>query len=574
MRKIAYVLLLLLFIPSFAHASVGVAYFYSDNCIMCEEIQPFIEEMENSTNITLQKYKVTLSPFSPTQNDSLLKNMSYTYDSVRDVPMLYIANRWFYFGMGDDVEKKEEEIRAFIKKLQPYNIPPPIQNGVPVYPKPVSIIIFYNSSRAESISELESALEKNITFVRVDKINVAEKENRSIFARFGNETPLAVLGNSSFPLASYNISFIVQEAKKYEDIGLDFPEGYEEKSICIVLFYRSTCPTCMRIKAKLEALAALYPLEIKEYDTVDKKNQELLLEYGSAFNLTRYYNTNIFIGKRYFHSETEFDELEREIKRHLGSGLECPMTQEVKEENLLSGILLVVIIGGLLDGINPCAFATLIFFIAYLERARREAMLPIGLSFAAGVYVAYLLILMGLLEFLNVVRHLVSFYLYMVIGVSAMVLGLFSIGDFFSVRKGGKAVLQLPMFLKKRRGRIIKRISEDRKITALIIIAISSGFLIAALEFACTGQVALPVVTVIESSSPLRFVAFAYLLLYDFMFILPLLIILLLFHKGKSSAALGKEHMKKYAYTKLATGIFLMVLAFFMLNHVFGWIAI
>jgi len=572
MKKLLYALLLLFFLPSFANASVGVAYFYSDTCIMCDEIQPFVEELENSSNITLEKFKVTLSPFSPSANDSLFKNLSYAYASPRDVPMFFIANRWFYFGMEDSVEEKENEIRSFIAKMASQNIPPPVQNGKMLYPKPVSVLLFYNSSRKEKSEEIEKSLEENITFVRVDKIDVAERDNRSIFLKFGNETPLVVIGENSFPLSSYNLSSIIQEAKKYEDTGIDFPGEYKERRICIILFYRSTCPTCMRIKAELEALATLYPLDIKEYDTVEKKNQELLLEYGSAFNITRYHNTNIFIGNKYFYSETEFDELKEEIKKHLGSGLECPMKEEVKKDNLPSGVLLAVIVGGLLDGINPCAFATLIFFIAYLERARRDAILPIGFSFASGVYMAYLLILLGLLEFLNIVRHLVSFYLYVAIGIAALMLGIFSISDFFSVRRGKRAVLQLPMFLKRRRGRIIKRISEDKKITALVLIAIVSGFLIAALEFACTGQVALPVLAVIESSSPLRIIAFAYLLLYDFLFILPLLAILLLFYRGKTSTSLGKEHMGKYAYTKLVTGIFLIVLSFFMLNHVFGWI--
>ena len=107
MKKLLYALLLLFFLPSFANASVGVAYFYSDTCIMCDEIQPFVEELENSSNVTLEKFKVTLSPFSPSANDSLFKNLSYAYASPRDVPMFFIANRWFYFGIEDSVEEKE-----------------------------------------------------------------------------------------------------------------------------------------------------------------------------------------------------------------------------------------------------------------------------------------------------------------------------------------------------------------------------------------------------------------------------------------------------------------------------------
>jgi len=572
-RALVYALIPLFFIPAFAKADVRMAYFYSDDCQMCHEMEPFIEEIENYSFVEIEKYKVSRSPFQYKENNSLFENISYAYKSPMDIPVLFVANAWFYLGDEKKVEKQKEKILEIIEELKNYDVEYPIKDGKIIYPKPVSIILFYNSSKNEPVENIETTMEKNIKFLRMDKIDVSRKENESIFRKFnGNETPLIVIGEKSYPLSLYNLSYVVEEAKKYELLGIEFPPKYVEKKICIVFFYTSTCPSCMRMKARLEALSNIYPLDIKEYDTVEKKNRELLLEYGAAYNITRYHSANIFIGNKYFYSEVQFSELEKEIKSHLGSGIPCPSVGEVNKESLLSNILLFVIIGGLLDGINPCAFATIIFFIAYMERMRRNALLLVGLSFTIGIYISYLLIGLGLLEFLNVIRKFVSIYLDIAIGISALVIGAFNIMDFFAVRKGRTAVLQLPMFIKKRRGRIIGKIAEDRKVSILAIIAFSAGFAISALEFACTGQILLPVITVIESSSSLRIIAFIYLLIYNLMFVLPLLLILFLFHKGKSSATMGEEHMKKYAYTKLLIGIFLILLAFFMLNHVFGWI--
>jgi cytochrome c biogenesis protein CcdA len=52
----------------------------------------------------------------------------------------------------------------------------------------------------------------------------------------------------------------------------------------------------------------------------------------------------------------------------------------------------IVLIGGLLDGINPCAFATIIFFLSYLQVARRtpREMLMVGAAFILAVFLAYL----------------------------------------------------------------------------------------------------------------------------------------------------------------------------------------
>ena len=47
---------------------------------------------------------------------------------------------------------------------------------------------------------------------------------------------------------------------------------------------------------------------------------------------------------------------------------------------------------GLLDGLNPCAFATIIFFVSYLTLSGRQGkeVLAVGAAFTLGVFVAYL----------------------------------------------------------------------------------------------------------------------------------------------------------------------------------------
>jgi len=52
-----------------------------------------------------------------------------------------------------------------------------------------------------------------------------------------------------------------------------------------------------------------------------------------------------------------------------------------------------------------------------------------------------------------------------------------------------------------------------------------TGFLVSVLEAICTGQTYLPTITFILKTTDLKLQALAYLLFYNFMFILPLLII-------------------------------------------------
>ena len=565
-------LLILLFLP-FASAEVHMAYFYTDNCETCEKLQPFIDELNNISYVIVHSYKVTFSTH-PTYNDKILRNLSYSYNSPYDVPILFLGNKWFYFNESN-FEMEKKKVNESLQRVMEFYIDNPIRHGKLVYPKPVCILVIFNSSRNESIETVVKALKENITFIKINEVDIKYKENRSMVKELPyNTTPVVFIGENHFYLNNASLCYIVEEAEKYEIVGIDFPDEYGKKRICILFFYTAGCPPCEKIRAKIEYMEKIYPLDVKKYDINKQKNRELLLEYCAQYNVTPD-SSNIFIGEKYFHSEDQLDELEKEIRRWLNTGLDCPELEgrsgvKIAEELLKGYTIPVVIVYGLLDGINPCAFATLIFFIAYLERAKRKAILPVGISFAVGVYICYFLIGVGLLEFVSVIRILISFYLDIAIGSIAIILGVFSISDFFIIRKGGGALLQLPTFIKKRRGRIIRKITEDKRILILSTFSFIAGFAISALEFACTGQIYAPIITVIQGSSSLKVVALIYLIIYNVMFILPLLIILSLFYFGYSSKVLGESHKRSYVYVKLFIGIFLLLLGSLMLYHVLG----
>ncbi len=62
---------------------------------------------------------------------------------------------------------------------------------------------------------------------------------------------------------------------------------------------------------------------------------------------------------------------------------------------------------GFVDGINPCAIATMIFLISFLgtqERSRKEV-LKIGLAFTGTVFVTYLSLGLGAFKILSMFEH-------------------------------------------------------------------------------------------------------------------------------------------------------------------------
>jgi hypothetical protein len=154
-----------------------------------------------------------------------------------------------------------------------------------------------------------------------------------------------------------------------------------------------------------------------------------------------------------------------------------------------------VIAAGLLDGINPCAFTTLIFLLASLAlagRGRREV-LVIGAFFSLSVFLTYLAIGLGFFAALRAaaVVPLVSRILrWLLVAVLVAFAGM-SVYDYLLIRGGKptKILLQLPSVLKRQ---IHTAIRTQVRAAALVGGSLLLGFLVSVFEFACTGQVYLP----------------------------------------------------------------------------------
>ncbi|MEA2054266.1 MAG: hypothetical protein U9O96_04000 [Candidatus Thermoplasmatota archaeon] len=345
----------------------------------------------------------------------------------------------------------------------------------------------------------------------------------------------------------------------------------KESEVCIVFFYSPTCHECMEAKDKLDNLKAIYNLNIKKYNEI--LDEDLLLGYYKAFDvpIKERGAFAVFMGNKHYCKLSQFDGIEEEIKKHVDTGLKCPEPSEDgnAEETVKGFTILTVMAGGVMDGINPCAFATLIFFIAYMEKVKygRKTLLSVGISFSLAVFTGYLLIGLGILEFYYRIEEvgIISKYIYLFAGLFALILAAFNVWDYFKISNEEKPVLQLPKFLKRRRGRIIKVLTQKREILILSLLAFATGLGISLLEFVCTGQILLPVMAVIKSASSLRMIAFAYLLLYNTMFIVPLLIVMALFYEGYSSEKLGEMQKKRQGTVKLLTALVLGVIGIYML---------
>ena len=294
--------------------------------------------------------------------------------------------------------------------------------------------------------------------------------------------------------------------------------------------------------------------------------------------VTRSLAPAVFVGDEYLIAdEISAEQLEGVIQRHGEEGC-IPPWEGLEEESskAVNRIIerfgsfspLAVLGAGLLDGVNPCAFATIIFFVSYLaamERKGRE-ILFVGSAFTVAVFLTYLLVGIGVLGFVHSLGIVKTFsrLVYLATGIFCVVLGFVSIYDLYRIRQGRlqDMALKLPEILRRR---VQKTIREGANLRNYVWAAFFTGFFVSLLELACTGQAYLPTIIFVAGIPELRINAVGYLVLYNLMFVVPLVIIFLLVFYGTTSLDLARFLRRNVALVKLLTAVLFFALGSWLL---------
>jgi hypothetical protein len=185
--------------------------------------------------------------------------------------------------------------------------------------------------------------------------------------------------------------------------------------------------------------------------------------------------------------------------------------------------------------------ATAIFLLSllgYRDRLRANVM-RVGIAFTGGVFVAYTVGGLGLLRLVSSFSGVtwLSAALYGGCGLMLLFLAYLSAGDVVKARAGSFRDISLQ--LSRSRKRQIHALLRGRITGATgALPCFAIGAVVAALEFGCTGQVYLPTIMYAAKATGWRGLGLAYLLLYNVIFVAPLILIFLV---GRSSIdAIGR----------------------------------
>jgi cytochrome c biogenesis protein CcdA len=344
-------------------------------------------------------------------------------------------------------------------------------------------------------------------------------------------------------------------------------------------FFSSDCTFCRKLlDYELPKLARdnKVSLEILYFDLGVEGTYELFLNAGAEFGRQGVDIPAIFLGRSAFGGESEISRnlpaelakfrkdpqsyLERMITPFTGSH----DTTTIKEEKFNALTYGIVLSAGLLDGINPCAFTTVIFLISYLSLVGggRKQMLYTGGMFTLAVFITYLAIGLAFFNFAKLIlrEQIIATVVNSVLLIIVGALAVFSLVDFVRCLKGNVTdiTLQLPDFLKgKIRGKI-RNFAKNK--TAIISASFVLGIVIAGMELTCTGQVYFPIITMISEPRH-RIAATMYLFSYNIAFIIPLVIVFLLAIFGVTSEQMGIFFRRHVATVKLGLAVLFIAMA-------------
>jgi len=357
----------------------------------------------------------------------------------------------------------------------------------------------------------------------------------------------------------------------------------------LVVFYSPSCHTC------IEAKATVIPdiekefrgkIQIEYRDITDVGNYKLFL------SLKEKYGSKIESIWPVFYFRGHFLNGSGKIQNGLRVLIGQSLSQKAEAREGLPSIDLIayfktfeplaVIGAGLTDGINPCAFTVIVFFISFLslQGYKRTELIIIGLTFICAVFITYLAIGLGLFGFLYKLSGFwfISKIFNLTVGILSIILGVLALYDFFKFKRTGQTeglILQLPAGIKNQIHSLIglhyrKAKESGGKVLRLHILrlalsALVVGFLVSILEAVCTGQVYLPTITFVLKASHLKLQALGYLVLYNIMFIVPLFIIFLFALLGVTSEQFSKILKKHLSTIKIVMAVLFFGLGVFLL---------
>ncbi|MDA1334530.1 MAG: GAP family protein [bacterium] len=217
--------------------------------------------------------------------------------------------------------------------------------------------------------------------------------------------------------------------------------------------------------------------------------------------------------------------------------------------------IITVVTTAAIDAINPCAIGVMILMISavMVSGQSMKRMILLGLLYTFAVFITYLLAGFGLLYFFADVPLYIGEYLSVGVGVFIVIAGLLEAKDFFWYGKGYS--LAIPVYFSKK----LANFANNTSMAGVFLL----GVFVSAVELPCTGAPYLAIIALLSQNFDAT--AFWLLVLYNVIFVSPLLIILGLVVSGVKLQSIKFWKQSNRGTMRLAIGLLLITLGWLLI---------
>ena len=348
-----------------------------------------------------------------------------------------------------------------------------------------------------------------------------------------------------------------------------------EARIQLYFFWSTHCPHCIRALPFISGLAQRYPwlelqaLEVNADGAHARRYQELAATLGQEANsvpaflfcgtMTSGFDTAATTGATLEQSLRNCYQLL--LTNHLAgwqiyarmqhdAPVHLPVLGDLDLRSLSLPAFTLVLAG--LDSFNPCAFFVLLFLLSLLVHARsRGHMLLIGGTFVFFSGLVYFLFMAAWLNLFLVAGELA--WVTTLAGLLAVVIALINIKDFFWLHRG--VSLSIPDRARPRLYQRIRGLLYSGRLPVLLLGTVLLALAANSYELLCTAGFPMVYTRILTINELAPSAYYGYLLLYNVIYIIPLLLIV-----GVFSFTLGARRLSERSgrLLKLLAGLMML----------------
>jgi cytochrome c biogenesis protein CcdA len=301
----------------------------------------------------------------------------------------------------------------------------------------------------------------------------------------------------------------------------------------------------------------------------------LLRDYQDAYGLPldSVSTPIIFVGEESFAGEEDILNAfnsGRLVTLMTTESLRSPTQAPLADFSLITFILL-----GLVDSVNPCAIAMLLMFISLLNfSTKKRVILSVAFTYIGTIFVSYFLFGTILYQVLTTIPggsllvQIVPWVIIVLAGVLLVLNGYDFIVTYFE--RYDKVKNQLPKGIKRFNQRLMKAFTQKMEEGSPVVYLITFlvALIVSATEFLCTGQAYLTAILHLIQSSTLVARGIALLVIYNTIFVLPLILITIIAVKANSIMGVSIFMRERLHWIKLFNALVFLFILVYYLNQV------